>query len=35
MSSFWALISPDEIYHVTCLADVQSGLHEQRRPAQS
>jgi hypothetical protein len=32
MFSYWALISPDEIYHVTCLADVQSGLHEQRRP---
>jgi hypothetical protein len=35
MFSYWALIPPDEIYHVTCLADVQPGLHEQRRPAQS
>ena len=29
MSSYWALISPDEIYHVTCLADVQPGLNDQ------
>jgi hypothetical protein len=35
MFSHWALNSPVEIYHVTCLADVQPGLHEQRRPAQS
>jgi hypothetical protein len=29
MFSHWALNSPVEIYHVTCLADVQPGLNEQ------
>jgi hypothetical protein len=35
MFSHWALNSPVASYHVTCLADVQPGLHEQRRPEQS
>jgi hypothetical protein len=29
MVSHWALNSPVEIYHVSCLADVQPGLNEQ------
>jgi hypothetical protein len=33
MFSYCALNSPIDICHVTCLADVQSGLNEQWRPA--
>ncbi len=35
MFSHWALNSPVDIYRATCIADVQPGLNEQRRPAQS